>query len=660
MWLLWRPVSVYSRNRGRFHHLVFVFRGLLWLTAAIFAVGQADDRFIWLAIFVLAGLGAVAWRKLDTLEVLNQILIVVDLTLISVAIHLDGGLASQAYILYGGEALFLTAYGTIRYSLLGVAAYILSYGLATAAWDVRLFWWRNIILGLYFLAAGGLGEEYRRTRGQSRENYLVIQQLSRLRALQESIVEEQDIDIVLKRLLAEAREVTHATAAYIVQFERNRMVNLVVDGFSFPDNLEELAGSARPEAFQVIGEHDGEQWWSSPIGQHLKQAGAKSLALMPLKREDTFYGWMGLATDRGHEVLAAQQFVIQSLSDMISTQLKFHESQTIAAKRGNLLGILEHVGRIINRNLEMEQLLRSLRQAVAEVLEIDSFFVALTLPDDPTHALMQYVWDDGKEYPAEIIPLDPDGPTGRCIITGESLRLGEHDFKGSLAGSFREPRGMMFIPLIHEGRVLGALSAQSYRIEYDPDHLEFLSAIASQAAIAIRNAQMYQQTQEIALTDYLTGMGNSRRFNLALQSALEQAEEKQQPLSLLLLDSDSLKSINDRFGHRAGDLYLQKLAQIIRENVREGDMAFRYAGDEFVVVLPNTDIIDAAQIGERIRYAIEGSRFQWSESPVFASTISVGVANFQPGMSPDALFQAADRAMYLAKQQGKNRVAQAQ
>lgn len=615
---------------------------------------------IWVAILVLAVLGAILWKRPKTLEIINQVFILIDLTLITLAVHLDGGLASQTYILYGGEALFLTAYGTLRYSGLGVVAFIVAYGLGTGAWDTRLFWWRDVVLGLYFIAAGGLGAEYRQTRARSRDNQMVLQQLSRLRTLQDSIVEEQNIDVVLTRLLGEARETTRAAVAYLVRLDSARRVqNVIMHGLTLPDGLD-TSGVEIPETFSVLTEADEEQW-ANPLRQLLWNEGMRSLAVIPLKREDSLYGWMGLASVGGPEGIRAQEFIIRSLADVMSTQLKFQESQTVAAKRGQLLAILERVGRIVNRNLEMDQLLRSLHQAVSEVLETDSFFVALTLPDDPDHALMEYVWDDGQEYPAEAIPLDPEGLTGRVITTGKPLLIGPQDKdRGTLTASYKEPLGMVFVPLVHEGRALGAMSAQSYRIEYDPDHVEFLSAIASQASIAIRNAQMYQQTQEIALTDYLTGMGNSRRFNLVLQSAIELAEESGQDLALLLIDSDSLKSINDRFGHRAGDLHLQRLAEVIRDSIREDDMAFRYAGDEFVVILPKSDLGDAGQVGERIRHEIESHRFQWSDTLVLGSTISVGVAAFQPGMSADALFQSADRAMYQAKQAGKNRVAMAQ
>lgn len=635
-------------------------RGVLWAVAAVFAWGYPHGHWVVLGLAIQIALGVGLWRRPAVLEVVNQLLIVVEFAIISWVIANTGGLHTDAYLLYGAEALFLTVYGTLRYSVGGIIAVGLSYGFATHAWDARLFWWRIIIISLYFFAAGGLGREYRITRSRSRENYLKLEQISRLKTFQESIVKEQNIDVVLSRLLEEARDMTHVDAAYMVRIDgARRITSYIMQGLPRPTDVPLTVPANLPSHMEFFGPSD-KVWGAWPLHQLMFQAGMNSLAIVPLHYEGSHYGWIGLTSTSGIDGLQSQEFIIQNLADLMSIQLRFQESQAVASKRGQLLAILERVGRIVNRNLEMEQLLRSLRQAVSEVLELDSLFVALTLPDDADHALMQYLWDDGEEYPPEVFPIEPGGLTGSVILTGEPLLINGTQTTGTLTGSRREPLGMLVVPLVHEGRVLGAMSAQSYRIEYDPDHLEFLSAIASQAAIAIRNAKMYQQTQEIALTDYLTGLGNSRRFNLVVQSAVEMAEESGQPLSLLLIDSDSLKAINDRFGHRAGDLHLQRVAQVIRESIREGDVACRYAGDEFVVVLPKSDMDDALVVGERIRYQIETHRFQWNDMAIIGSTISVGVATFESGMNADALFQTADRAMYMAKQSGKNRVAATQ
>ncbi|MCY0877415.1 MAG: diguanylate cyclase [Firmicutes bacterium] len=657
MWReLWRPAGAYLHNRARFHLFIFTLRALLWLIAAIFAWNYREDGILWVGWGVIVLLAFSFKERPHVLEILNQALILVDFALITLAVRLSGGIHSQLYILYGAEAIFLTAYGTIRYSAVGAAIWLLSYSVATMAWDTRLFWWRVVVMGLYFLAAGGLGREYRLTLMQNRENQLKLRQLSQLRTIQDSIVEEQDIDVVIVRLLEQARELTQADAAYVARVDSTRRLMRVIASGAAPLEAE-LSTCPIPQGFRVYNDHDLARA-PDPQMQHLVTQGMRSASVIPLRHEDVLYGWMTLASRREPHHLESQEFIIQSLADVLSTQFRFHEQQTVAAKRGRLLAILERVGRIVNRNLEMDQLLRSLRTAVAEVLETDSFFVALTLPHDAEHVLMQYLWDDGEEYPAEVFPVDPEGLTGSVITTGQPLLKNGEDTPGVLAGSKKSPRGMIFVPLIHEGRVLGAMSAQSYRVEYGQDDLEFLSAIASQASIAIRNAQMYEETQEIALTDYLTGLGNSRRLNLVLQSAIELAKETHHPLSLLVIDSDSLKSINDRYGHRAGDVHLQRVAQVIRENIRDDDMAFRYAGDEFVVILPKSTIDEALKVGERIRNDMETRRFEWSNALILGSTISVGVATYQPGMTADELFQAADRAMYAAKQSGKNRVAQ--
>ncbi|WP_243239594.1 sensor domain-containing diguanylate cyclase [Sulfobacillus harzensis] len=654
---MWKPASAYTFNRGRFHNLVFGLRGLLWLVAAVFAWGHPFGVIPLVLWLLLMAFGAFIWRRPNWLEVSNQLLIVVDLVLLSIAISMTGGIHSPVYLLYGGEALFLTVYGTLRYSSAGALAVILAYGFSTGAWDLKIFWWRMAIMAIYLFAAGGLGREYRLTRYRNRENYQKLDQISRLKVLQESIMQEQDINIVLMRLLEESRSMSRADAAYLVRVDAQRRISgFTIQGVATPELTIEPPEHV-PSSLEILTPAE-EAWNAWPLHHYLYELGMRSLILVPLHYEESFYGWMGLSFV-SPEVNDTQSFIVQNLADVMSMQLRFDESQSVASKRGQLLAILERMGRIVNRNLEMEQLFRSLRKAVADVLENDSFFVALTLPDDPAHCLMQYLWDDGEEYPPEIFPVEPNGLTGSVIISGKPSLINGRKQVGTLTGSYKEPLGMLVVPLIHEGRVLGAMSVQSYRIEYDPDHLEFLSAIASQASIAIRNAQMYQQTQEIALTDYLTGLGNSRRFNLVVQSAVEMAEETGQPLSLLLIDSDSLKSINDRFGHRAGDLHLQRVAQVIRENIREDDVACRYAGDEFVVVLPKSHLDDALQVGERIRHEIETHQFEWSDTLILGSTISVGAAQFQAGMTVDALFQAADRAMYNAKQGGKNRVAAA-
>ncbi len=165
-----------------------------------------------------------------------------------------------------------------------------------------------------------------------------------------------------------------------------------------------------------------------------------------------------------------------------------------------------------------------------------------------------------------------------------------------------------------------------------------------------------QQVQEQAIRDPLTGVYNRRFLNEALEREFDRARRKKTQLAVVIMDLDSFKSINDHYGHRAGDLALQKVAAAISENIRLGDILCRYGGEEFVILMPQVDHITACQRAEEIRGAIETLTVSVPKG-TFRITASVGVAIYPNGISTaDDLLHAADDALYLAKQSGKNNV----
>ena len=166
------------------------------------------------------------------------------------------------------------------------------------------------------------------------------------------------------------------------------------------------------------------------------------------------------------------------------------------------------------------------------------------------------------------------------------------------------------------------------------------------------------KSEERAKTDTLTGLPNRRGleefFRVAQIAAMEQGE----PLSVLLIDIDHFKKFNDNFGHGVGDQVLRLMAKVLREKLREGDLPARYGGEELIAVLPRADVPTCAAVAERIRHAIaECSITRRSTDEVLPQmTISIGVAQFQPGESMTDLIERCDRALYLAKKTGRNRV----
>ena len=170
------------------------------------------------------------------------------------------------------------------------------------------------------------------------------------------------------------------------------------------------------------------------------------------------------------------------------------------------------------------------------------------------------------------------------------------------------------------------------------------------------NRQLQESLEALshqANTDALTGKMNRRALNNALADLIVKGERRRVAFSLLMMDIDFFKAINDNHGHDVGDKALQHVANRISSQLREGDLCARYGGEEFVVLLPNTATDEAMQVAERIRAEVESSPLKLPKQPI---TLSIGVATYQPGMDAEKLLKAADKEVYRAKESGRNQV----
>jgi two-component system cell cycle response regulator len=175
------------------------------------------------------------------------------------------------------------------------------------------------------------------------------------------------------------------------------------------------------------------------------------------------------------------------------------------------------------------------------------------------------------------------------------------------------------------------------------------------AAAALDNALLLKRAEALSVTDDLTGLHNSRYLNLVLRREAKRASRSGRPLSLVFLDLDGFKSINDSHGHLFGSRALVEAAAVVRSSARETDVAARFGGDEFAVVLPDTGGEGAFAVAERVRQRLAEHRFLADDGLDIHLTASVGVATLPDvAVSPDELIQAADMAMYRVKQSGKN------
>jgi two-component system, cell cycle response regulator len=215
---------------------------------------------------------------------------------------------------------------------------------------------------------------------------------------------------------------------------------------------------------------------------------------------------------------------------------------------------------------------------------------------------------------------------------------------------------LKILPLKVGERVLGTLVAGSRkRHGLGEDAVRMLEVLGIQIAQSILRAQLFEQMEKMATTDGLTGLYNHRTFQVRLDELMAQARRYSRKLSLVVIDVDHFKQVNDKHGHPAGDQVLRGVAQMIAKQARDTDIVARYGGEEFAVVLPETDTKGAKVIAERIRVAVQGCGFDFETGPLKV-TVSLGVATY-PDVAKDkaGLVEKADQCLYYAKRHGRNR-----
>jgi diguanylate cyclase (GGDEF)-like protein len=222
------------------------------------------------------------------------------------------------------------------------------------------------------------------------------------------------------------------------------------------------------------------------------------------------------------------------------------------------------------------------------------------------------------------------------------------------AGNPDEGADRIEVPLQAGGTSFGSLLLFGDGFE-DEDRVTAVS-LASQAVVALDNARLHRIVERQALVDGLTGLANRRQCEETLADELARVERFGGPLAVVVADLDWFKDVNDRYGHPAGDAVLREFAVLLQETLRDVDLAGRWGGEEFFLVLPGTDLDGGAQVAERIRAALAGRIVLAADGTPIPVTASFGVAATPPATTAAELFAAADAAMYQAKRAGKNRV----
>lgn len=318
---------------------------------------------------------------------------------------------------------------------------------------------------------------------------------------------------------------------------------------------------------------------------------------------------------------------------------------------------------IVAASLDPEDIYRSIHQAAARLMPAEAFAITLF---DRARQMIEAVYLIDRKGRAPSITIPPNrGLSGRILSTGQAVYIADTkatDISEAAQeaihfGDTAVARSVLAVPMRLRGQVAGMISAQSYTpAAYDAEDQELLEMLAAYAAIALDNARLFMQLQQLAILDPLTDIYNRRHLFELGQREFHRARRFKRPLSVIMLDIDHFKLVNDAYGHAAGDLVLQNLTKILKKNTREIDIVGRYGGEEFTIILPETNLALARLTAERLRGLI-AEDFQATYRDQIKITVSIGVAEMTDQIhSFLTLVNRADAALYDAKHAGRNRV----
>jgi diguanylate cyclase (GGDEF)-like protein len=320
---------------------------------------------------------------------------------------------------------------------------------------------------------------------------------------------------------------------------------------------------------------------------------------------------------------------------------------------------LYEISQTISATLNLEDTLTLLAEKIRKLFNATDCI--LLMPDAHGNLKVARCSGHHEQWFMEQGVYSGEGYTYRVLKTGEGY-CGPFDsrdmprYTDGVDTRFLPLRSVMVAPLLVDGEVFGTVNLYHERENaFDPEDMQVLCSVGAQSGRAIRNAQEYDRTLKSAYTDSLTGLPNARQLMISLDKAVEEARLGQYLLTILVLDLDDFKPVNDRYGHLTGNQVLTDIGQILHDSLRSGDFVARYAGDEFVVVLPKAGVSEAETVADKLRAAVTAYR---PASPALADLqvgVSIGYAVFPTdGTDSIALIASADRAMYQDKNRRKH------
>jgi diguanylate cyclase (GGDEF)-like protein len=385
---------------------------------------------------------------------------------------------------------------------------------------------------------------------------------------------------------------------------------------------------------------------------YLKKAEISSLVAVPVM-DDTFpLGVMTADSGRYHAFTSADCDVLRMFSHQVMRILQRERVYPQIRRENASLQILNKESAKLLSTMDIDVIAKNLMEGARRIAPSEAVFLLARAGE------FEILHRTGP-YQQEKKTLNVKGTLLDIVVKNrESVYISDvrnnrsplMPFKAHNAGS------VFVLPLVYERDVLGLVVLMFEKTNILGTHeIELLEVLGNQAATSIANAKLYGEIERLAVTDGLTGLFNHRHFQEKLAQEFNRLERFSEPISLLIIDIDHFKKINDTYGHPVGDAVLKKVSGVIRKTIRNIDIPARYGGEEFAVILLGTDTGGALKMAERLRKSIADAKFS-SEQNAFNVTVSIGISTHTKDMKKkEDLVEQADKALYHAKGTGRNR-----
>ncbi len=324
---------------------------------------------------------------------------------------------------------------------------------------------------------------------------------------------------------------------------------------------------------------------------------------------------------------------------------------------------LNEIVRAINSSLKPKEILKIIMEKTADFIKAEGWSILLLDSEKQELVFEAAAGEAGQKLIGIRLKID-QGVAGWVARNGKSLIVedvskDQRFYDGVDKKTKFTTKSILCVPMKSRDEIIGVVEVVN-KIGGEPftnDDLEIFENLVQHVTIALINAQIYRKMEETSLTDDLTKLYNTRYCNQILTELIRERLPTRAKISLIFFDVDFFKLVDDNYGHLVGSETLRLIGERVKGVIREKDIAVRYGGDEYIIILPDTDKPTAAIIAERIRKVIEEKPFQAPEDRTFNVTVTLGVATFpEDALSRDDLIGRADKAMYQGKMTGRNKV----